>query len=128
LQLGGCGWTWETKQKEIGICIDALHQVVSADIAEQHDGTVPDVFSGMGWVAHICSVILHTDLAAWHDVNDVLDAIMLSMERMEPSTEQLAAYQLGARSVSQVVLQQRKHQAEVENHAVDVAMTFWPPL
>jgi hypothetical protein len=87
-----------------------------------------DMCLGMGWVAHTCSVILHTDLAAWHDVNDVLEAIMLSMERMEPSPEQLAAYQLGARTVSQVVMQQRKRQAEMENHAVDVAMTFWPPL
>lgn len=94
----------------------------------QHIVHYADMRLGMGWVAHTYSVTLHTDLAAWHDVNDVLEAIMLSMERMEPTPEQLAAYQLGARTVSQVVLQQRKHQAEMENHAVDVAMTFWPPL
>ncbi|RXK39229.1 hypothetical protein M231_03449 [Tremella mesenterica] len=37
--LGGCGWTWETKKKEVGCCVDALYQIGWAwsDIAEALD-------------------------------------------------------------------------------------------
>lgn len=28
-QLGGMGWTWETKQREIEVCVKSLHQIVS---------------------------------------------------------------------------------------------------
>lgn len=27
-QLGGSGWTWTEKQRQVGICTDALYQIV----------------------------------------------------------------------------------------------------
>lgn len=29
---GGNGWTWETKQRDIEVCVETLHQMVSVTI------------------------------------------------------------------------------------------------
>lgn len=31
--LGGCGWTWEEKQRVVSVCSDALYQIVSASVS-----------------------------------------------------------------------------------------------
>ncbi|WVR06037.1 hypothetical protein IAU60_003065 [Kwoniella sp. DSM 27419] len=94
---GGYGWTWETKQKEVDVCIEALHQV--------------------GW--------------AWADVGDVLDSVMLTMERMTPSPEALSNWRRKqARDdskVNQDMLRSMARQAEQNQRAMDTVLQFWPP-
>jgi hypothetical protein len=41
--LGGCGWTWEEKQRIVSICSDALYQVVG------HCGLMMFKLTPQGW-------------------------------------------------------------------------------
>ncbi|WRT64319.1 uncharacterized protein IL334_001251 [Kwoniella shivajii] len=95
---GGYGWTWNTKQAEVNICVEALHQV--------------------GW--------------AWADVGDTLDSVALTMERMTPSPDILAAYtakqQDSESKPSNEIIRMREEDNKASEKSVNAVLAFWPPI
>ena len=100
-QLGGCGWTWDTKQREIATLTDCLYQI------------------GWGKVKHLRDLV-----SAWADVGDVVEAVLLTMERMTPSPVQLQAYR---GQISESIARQRELVEKEGNDAIDAGLRFWPP-
>nr|XP_018267342.1 uncharacterized protein I303_01328 [Kwoniella dejecticola CBS 10117]OBR89500.1 hypothetical protein I303_01328 [Kwoniella dejecticola CBS 10117] len=94
---GGYGWTWETKQKSVDTCLEALHQV--------------------GW--------------AWADVGPICDSVALTMERLTPSQEEIAAWQTKNHASpsrpSTEIVRAKEEDEKASEQAVKSVLAFWPP-
>ena len=126
-QLGGLGWTWEEKKKQVGVCVEALHQVVSYPFhLVQLALTTPQGWGGS--LAHCCphSAILNR-LVAWGDINEVLDSITVSMEQMEPTVETIEKYKRTRPPTNQRIAAAVEIDERDAARAVDEIMDFWPP-
>ncbi|WWD09590.1 hypothetical protein V865_007718 [Kwoniella europaea PYCC6329] len=96
---GGHGWTWEAKQKEMDICLEALHQV------------------GWAWadVAEVCDSVALTmermtpspeEISAWNS-------------RHQQTTESRSR---------EYVARMKEAEAQASVNAVEAVLTFWPPV
>ncbi|WVQ97620.1 hypothetical protein IAU59_004734 [Kwoniella sp. CBS 9459] len=94
---------------------------------------------GKGWTweakqreVDCCCEALHQLGWAWADVGDVLDAVMLTMERLTPSPEELRQWELKqengqAPTKDEVAQLQKENQAE-NDKVMGAVLHFWPPV
>ena len=79
----------------------------------------------MGYVE---SFLMFDELTkAWADVSDVLESVVLAMERMTPTKEQLAGYQTTRRVHDQRIALAKEVDASHDRLLFARAMGFWPP-
>ena len=80
----------------------------------------------MGYVltSYCCTTLL---TIAWADVQEVLDSVLLAMERMAPTEEQLATYTSSQPSVDERIVVARLVDESNDEVLFDRAMQFWPP-
>lgn len=64
---------------------------------------------------------------AWADVQEVLDSVLLAMERMTPTEAQLAAYIVSQPSIDERIVVARLVDESNDEVLFDRAMQFWPP-
>ncbi|KAK4685788.1 hypothetical protein P7C73_g4351, partial [Tremellales sp. Uapishka_1] len=107
--LGGCGWTWATKQKEVNICINALYQIGwgMSDLA----GT---------------SLSITDELSAWGDISSVLESIHLSMERLQPTDVEMMRYHANPPAVNAETLSKKANDLAEQDSALKAALQFYP--
>ncbi|WVF70282.1 hypothetical protein IAT40_005071 [Kwoniella sp. CBS 6097] len=94
---------------------------------------------GKGWTweakqreVNCCCEALHQLGWAWADVGDVLDAVMLTMERLTPSPDELQQWKLKqergqAPTQAEVSHMYKENQAE-NDKLMSAVLQFWPPV
>ncbi|OCF37656.1 hypothetical protein I316_00783 [Kwoniella heveanensis BCC8398] len=123
------------------ILLRALMAIVQllAEVPTNEQGYPSWTPGGRGWTweakqreVNCCCEALHQLGWAWADVGDVLDAVMLIMERLTPSPEELQQWQLKqengqAPTRAEVARLQKEDQAE-NDKLMGAVLQFWPPI
>nr|XP_019049417.1 hypothetical protein I302_03206 [Kwoniella bestiolae CBS 10118]OCF28347.1 hypothetical protein I302_03206 [Kwoniella bestiolae CBS 10118] len=96
---GGYGWTWEAKQREIDVCLDALHQV------------------GWAWadVAEVCDTVALT-----------MERMTPSPEQI--STWKANQPQNNDNGYKEGIAKMKEADAQASEKAVNAVLVFWPPV
>ncbi|WWC99868.1 hypothetical protein V866_006777 [Kwoniella sp. B9012] len=96
---GGHGWTWEAKQKEMDVCLEALHQV------------------GWAWadVAEVCDSVALT----MERMTPSPEKISAWNSRHQHTNESRSR---------EYVARMKEAEAQASINAVEAVLTFWPPV
>lgn len=66
---------------------------------------------------------------AWADVAEVIDRVMVTMERLHPTAAEFATFAEASKPASfGQVAAQRQRELDRDTNAVDAALRLWPPL
>lgn len=105
------------------VCIEALYQLVRHYSYEILFGA-DIVRDGVGL---LCSCSLFAHELAWADVSEALDSVMLAMERMTPSNDQLEQYILLKTEADDRIVLASRIAGSNDQRLLERAMSFWPP-
>ncbi|ORY29363.1 hypothetical protein BCR39DRAFT_175406 [Naematelia encephala] len=105
-----------------------------AEVPCNEQGYPANTLGGSGWTwaqkqqeVGCCVDALYQLGWAWADVSEVLDSVMVSMERMQPTPDELKAYHSSPPEVDQAIVFKQQLAAEMEDAGLRSAMVFWPP-
>ncbi|ORX37389.1 hypothetical protein BD324DRAFT_625966 [Kockovaella imperatae] len=105
-----------------------------AEVPCNEQGYPTNTLGGFGWTwrakkeeVGTCVEAMYQLGWAWADVHDVLEAVMVSMERMTPSEEVLEAWSKTSHPNDERIVLELGEEKLEDSRVMDLAMVYWPP-
>ncbi|WWD17713.1 hypothetical protein CI109_102154 [Kwoniella shandongensis] len=106
-----------------------------AEVPTNEQGYPSNTPGGYGWTweakqkeVNCCLEGLYQVGWAWGDIGDVVDNVMVTMERMTPSPEELEKWRISHPQADDSLVQRVEEDAKSRDRALQTAMALWPPV